>query len=84
MADETLGWATFIVAALSAVFIGITALKQVTVAKTQAIGLRKLVTCPNCGQPFDASLVQGFSPGKYLRLYNGLVTCPRCTFTFEA
>ena len=76
--DETLAWGALIVGALGTVFMGINAIKaKISVGQSMAI-------CPNCDQPFDVSLVQGFSPGKYLRLYNGLVTCPRCRFTFEA
>lgn len=77
--DETLAWVSLLVGALGTVFLGIRALK---IATSVAISTG-LAVCPNCGQPFDASLVQGFSPGKYPRLSNGVVTCPRCWFTFE-
>lgn len=86
--DETLAWVGLLVGALGTIFMGISALKvasaRLVTAKAQVTGFTEPVVCPNCGQRFDASLAQGFSPGKYLRLYNGLVTCPRCTFTFEA
>lgn len=81
MVDVTLEWATFIVSALGTVFMGIGALKQVAarlvVADAKVVGLREPVICPNCGQPFDAWFfprIDGYRK----------VTCPRCSYTFEA
>lgn len=85
-ADETLAWLTFISGSLGTVFMGISAIKAIAM-RAGAVGLTEYVVCPNCGQPFDASKVQGFSPGKYLRTTTygrRRVTCPRCRHTFEA
>lgn len=74
--DDLLAWGGILVAGLGTVFLGIQALKAIALVKEP-------VACPNCGQPFDASRVQGFSPGKYVRArIDRLRTCPRCWYTW--
>ncbi len=76
--DNLLAWGGLLVAGLGTVFLGIQALKTIAVTKEL-----DLVACPNCGQPFDDNLVQGFSPGKYSRVrLDRLRTFPRCWYTW--
>lgn len=77
--DNLLAWGSLVVAGLGAMFMGVQALKAL-----KAVVPKEIIACPNCGQPFDVSLVQGFSPGKYpLMRLDRRRTCPRCWYTWE-
>lgn len=68
MSNETLEWVSLLVAALGTVFMGLGALKQIQAARAEV--------CPNCGQPFDIAKFPVVAGRK-------VVSCPRCSYTYE-
>lgn len=77
------------VTALGTVFSALSFFKNDVPAQLETVsqsvtGLIRPIICPNCSQPFD--VLRSYTTCGPFPVVNGvrIVTCPRCTYTFEA